>query len=94
MEKRILTFHKKHESEKSMFDMPVSLSFIGLTTFPGVLDYDEKQWCLDTIADTLLQIVKHKLNIMSFTSPPYNIMKKVLRLSPVIYSIKLKILIN
>lgn len=64
------------ENKKSMFDMPVSLAFIGLTTFPGVLDNDEKQWCLDKIADTLLQIVKHKLNRMSFTSPPYNIMEE------------------
>lgn len=73
---QVYLHYTKNESESSMFDMPVSLAFIGLTTFPTQIDENQKQWSLEVIANTLLEIVKHKLNHMSFTSPPYNIMEE------------------
>ena len=64
--------YTQDENQRSMFDLPVSLAVIGLKNYPTELTAEQKQWSLNIIADTQLEIVKSKLDRMSFASLAYN----------------------
>lgn len=69
--KELITFEQwvtiyKHfsseETEKSMFDRPVSLAVLGLQHFLTELDNTQKEWCLKMILNTTIEIIKEKFS--------------------------------
>lgn len=46
------------ETKNSMFDMPATLSSIGLKHFNKQLSKNQKEWCIVTIANTISNIIK------------------------------------
>ncbi len=60
----------------SMFDMPVSLAVIGIRDLMSEISNKQKDWSLNILSNTLLEIVKHKFDRMNFTSPSYNILEE------------------
>ena len=69
--KELITFEQwvtiyKHfsseETEKSMFDRPVSLAVLGLQHFLTELDNTQKKWCLKMISNTTIEIIKEKFS--------------------------------
>ncbi|SDZ90644.1 NACHT domain-containing protein [Bizionia paragorgiae] len=55
----IYTHFSSNDVQKSMFDMPVTLSVIGFKDFPEQLDNKQKEWCITTIAYTIGNIIKY-----------------------------------
>jgi len=65
---RELTFNKwssiynhfsSNDVQKSMFDMPITLSVIGLKNFPEQIDKKQKEWCITTIVYKIDNIIKY-----------------------------------
>lgn len=50
------------ETEKSMFDRPISLAVLGLQHFLTELDNTQKEWCLEIISNTTIEIIKEKFS--------------------------------
>jgi predicted transcriptional regulator YdeE len=55
----IYTHFSSKDVRKSMFDMPVTLSVIGLKDFYKQLDKKQNEWCITIIAHTIGNIIKY-----------------------------------
>lgn len=67
--------YTQNENQYSMYDMPASLAVIGIEKYADEITEHQKNWSLETIATTLIEIVKNKNNYMrSMEQPSYNIM--------------------
>jgi hypothetical protein len=71
------------EIEKSMFDKPVSLSVLGLQHFLAELDTSQKKWCLETISNTTIEIIKNKFSRDYGNLPNYNILEASLTIKSI-----------
>ena len=72
------------KTEKSMFDKPVSLSVLGLLHFLAELDNKQKEWCLKTISNTTIEIIKNKFSRDYGTSQSnYNILEASLTIKSI-----------
>lgn len=73
-----LTIYKhfsSEETEKTMFDKPVSLSVLGLKHFLTEVDITQKEWCLDTILSTTIEIIKNKFSRDYGSQPNFNLLE-------------------
>ena len=50
--------YQSEENLEKLYDRPVSLSTIGLRDFENELSAEQKQWCLDTIKDSITAILQ------------------------------------
>lgn len=58
----IYTHFSSEKEQKSMFDRPVSLAVVGLTSFINELTQIQKEWCFNTISQTITEIIKEKFS--------------------------------
>lgn len=63
------------ETVKSMFDRPISLAVLGLQDFLKDLDIIQKEWCLDIISNTTIEIIKNKFSRDFGSLPNYNLLE-------------------
>lgn len=64
-----------------LYDRPVSLSIIGLRDFESELTVEQKQWCLDTIKNSITVILQDTFSRDYGLSKSYNLMEKEIALS-------------
>lgn len=64
-----------------LYDRPVSLSIIGLRNFENELTVEQKQWCLDTIKNSITAILQDTFNRTHGLSRSYSLMEKEIALS-------------
>lgn len=69
------------ESHYRIFDSPVSLAKVGLDTFSESLLEEQREWCTQTISDTIDKIVKDIFSPSFSSDMDYNIMEKDVALS-------------
>lgn len=71
----IYNHFSSEETEKSMFDKPVSLAVLGLQHFLTALDITQREWCLYTISNTTIEIIKNKFSRDYGSQPNYNLLE-------------------
>jgi hypothetical protein len=64
-----------------LYDKPVSLSIIGLRDFESELTVEQKQWCTDTLNNSIKVILEDTFNHSHRLSMSYNLMEKEIALS-------------
>jgi len=69
------------ENSDFLYDRPVSLSIIGLRDFENELTVDQKQWCLETIKNSITVILQGTFSRDYGLSRSYNLMEKEIALS-------------
>lgn len=81
-----LTIYKhfsSEETEKSMFDKPVSLAVLGLRHFLTELNITQKEWCLNTISNITIEIIKNKFSRDYGSQLNYNLLEASLTIKSI-----------
>ncbi len=69
------------ENSDFLYDKPITLSIIGLRDFDSVLTGPQKQWCIDSIRNSINFILQDTINHNHELSGSYSLMEKELALS-------------
>ncbi len=83
--KEFYSHYQKEENLEFLYDRPVSLSIIGLRDFESELTFEQKQWCLDTIKNSIIAILQDTFSRNYGLSRSYSLMEKEIALSSLHY---------
>lgn len=79
--KEVYSHYQNEGNLEFLYDRPVSASIIGLRDFESELTIEQKQWCLDTIKNSITAILQDTFGRNYGLSRSYSLMEKEIALS-------------